>query len=129
MSESNEPVRLRWSTGVGGDTSVGDMVQASITAQFPACGRSVTFQLQWTGTPTGAFSFKGSNRHDPARPSETKWTVIDSALFSPAIINPAGSASDWAAILTDHGFEWLQVIYTRSGSSGSLIGDAKSRQA
>jgi hypothetical protein len=125
--ESVEPARLRWSTGLSGDTSQGDMSQASITAQFPADGRGVNIQLQWSGTPTGTFSFKGSNRHNPNSPTETKWTTIDSSLFSPAITNPAGSASDWAAILSDHGFDWIQVIYTRTGSSGTLIGDAKSR--
>lgn len=101
------------------------MSQASITAEFPARGRDVTFQLQWSGTPTGTYSFKGSMRHDPARASETKWTTIDSSLFNPALVQPAGSASDHAPILTDLGFEWIQVVYTRSGSSGTLIGDAK----
>jgi hypothetical protein len=129
MSESIDPVRLRWSTAVGGDPTVGDMAQASITAEFPARGRPTTFQLQWTGTPTGTWSFRGSNKHDPNRASDTKWTTIDSSLFSPALVHPAGSASDHAVIIPDHGFEWLQAVYTRTGSTGSAIGDAKARVA
>ena len=127
--ESIDPVRLRWSTALLGDSGVGDMAQASITAEFPAEGRPTTIQLQWTSTPTGTFSFRGSNRHDPKRPAETKWTVIDATLFSPPLVHPAGSASDHAVIIPDHGFDWLQVTYTRTGSSGGLVGDAKARIA
>lgn len=122
MSESDAPQRLQWSTG----GASGDMSQASITAAVKKSGRQqLGIQLQWTGTPTGTFSFRVSQVHDPSVPANTKWTVVDSSLFSPALVNPAGSASDTGVVFPNLPFEWIQVTYTRTGSSGTLVGDVK----
>lgn len=128
MSRSDEPVKLRWSVGSGGDLTVGDTAQATLTSEVRVSGRpTLGLQLAWTGTTAGSLAFKVSQAHDPARPSLTKWSTLDPSMFDPAVVPPAGSAGDQAIGFGTLEFEWLQVLFTRSGGTGGIEGWAKGK--
>jgi hypothetical protein len=71
--------------------------------------------LQWTGTPTGAFTVWGSNKPSPGLADDSDW-------FSPplgaAIAQPAGGASKDFVDLSGWSFEWLRIKYVNASGTG-----------
>ncbi len=76
---------------------------------------NVSYQMAWTGTPTGTFSFEVSNTSTSG--TDGTWTVLTLAT-SPT--NPAGSASNTGVDLNQLSFKWVRMKYTNSGSTGTL---------
>ena len=88
----------------------GDMssdVTSSVTDVTPI--ESVSYQIVYTGTPTGTFTVEGS--HD-----EVTWE----ALVLSADILAAGSADNHLINLTDLGFPKIRLKYTASSGTGTL---------
>jgi hypothetical protein len=75
----------------------------------------MAFHLMWTGTTAGTLTIALSN--DKTNTAVTLATTD----FSPALTNPAGSASGTAGQLTTD-FLWAKFIFTRSSGSGQITG-------
>lgn len=73
--------------------------------------------LQWTGTPTGAFTLWGSNKNEPNEASDADWYSITDSLA-----NPAGSASSTQEDYVDKNCKWKRVKYVNASGSGVLYG-------
>jgi hypothetical protein len=91
--------------------SAGDMSAASITSPtIPFLGiDNINIQCVWTGTPTGTFAINVSL-------DGTNWTAL---TISPSL-SAAGSASNFDLDLNQLGAAYFQVVYTKSGSTGTL---------
>lgn len=74
--------------------------------------------LQWTGTPTGTFTFWVSDKPKPSLTDDSDW-VQDSTNFTAS--NPAGSASKAQHnIACRHA--WARIKYVNASGSGVLYG-------
>lgn len=76
---------------------------------------SASYQLVWTGTPTGTFTVWASNALKPLETDDTDWVQLTLAV---AITQPAGSASKDIVDMTDLPFGWVRVKYVNASSSG-----------
>ncbi len=74
--------------------------------------------LQWTGTPTGTFTFWVSDKPNPSLTDDTDW-VNDTTGFTAS--NPAGSASK-AQHNVAHRHAWGRIKYVNATGSGVLLG-------
>lgn len=70
-------------------------------------------ELNWTGTPAGTFSFLVSN-------SAINWPSIPITAFTPAFVQPSGSAAFEGVNLSLLGFKYFLLQYTNASGSGSL---------
>lgn len=73
----------------------------------------LAIELNWTGTPTGTFSFLVSN-------SAVNWPSIPITAFTPAFVQPAGSAAFEGINLSGIGYKYFLLQYTNASGSGSL---------
>lgn len=80
-----------------------------------------SLQLLWTGTTAGTLAIQLSN--DATNVAATL-AVTD---FSPAMSNPAGSASGTACQFSTN-FIFFRVTFTRSSGSGKITGTATCKQ-
>ncbi len=75
---------------------------------------NVSYDIQVTGTPTGAFSVQVSNSYDPI--TNPNATFIDLALSpSPGV---AGTAIEIGIDVNQSGFNWIKIIYTNVSGTG-----------
>lgn len=81
----------------------------------------LSFSLDWTGTPTGAFTVQGSNKAEPDEATDDDWYTI-TADTDPT--DPAGSASSTAGVVKEHNSKWKRIKYVNASGSGILSGDA-----
>jgi hypothetical protein len=73
-------------------------------------GDNFSVQVRWTGTPTGTINFCLSNDQ----------INYDNLVFSPAIIQPIGTAGGFTANMTFLATGWFQMQYTNISGTGSL---------
>lgn len=115
--------KITWDTGVSGDTTVGDMSQASITGLATNIEgmAGVSYQYVWTGSsPIGTLGWQVSNSWDPATSTGT-WTTLSTTLISNySDLNPAGTASNSAVDLSGLKYKWVRPTYTKTSGTGSL---------
>lgn len=81
--------------------------------------QQLSFQAQWTGTPTGVFTFEISNDADP----NVKTVVGATALTLPAAFtggNPVGAAGSFGFEFGPLPYRWVRMKYTNSGGAGAL---------
>ena len=87
--------------------------------------KSISFQVQWGGTPTGTWGFQVTNDADPTRP--TGGVLLGPTTYPPTAAmtaaNPAGGAPPaggaWFEIPVKA--VWGRLVYTRSaGGTASL---------
>ena len=81
---------------------------------------NVGIQLNWTGTPTGTFSFQISADYK----QDQEGNVINpgnwiSLPVSPSI-SASGSASQAYVDLNQMSSEWVRVVYTAASGTGTL---------
>lgn len=91
---------------------------------------NISYQLVWTGTPTGTFSIQGSLDYNPGLPQSEPdgaknngtWTTIpaEDALGGPPVAS--GSAGQILADLSQLPYPYVRVIYVNSSGSGTLTG-------
>lgn len=89
---------------------------SDIMGEAHSSGLSAHFQ--WTGTPTGTFTFWVSNKPNPSTADDTDW-VQDSTVFT--AVNPAGVASK-AAHTINHRAKHKRFKYVNASGSGVLFG-------
>jgi len=111
-------IPLKWNKKLVGVETNGDMEQTCTSSWVGMCQGNVAIDLRWpvTGSPAGVFTVQLSN--DGTNVAHT-YAVTD---FSPAMSNPAGSASSTAGRLVDNPFPWIRVVYTvSSGGAGAAL--------
>ena len=108
MRVLNEVLADATSTGADFESSV-----VCVEHLFAAC-----IQATWTGTTAGTFQVQASNDvgdvKQPSSPGVTNWTDVASATAA-----PAGSAASGLIHLSDIGYKWLRVKFTRSAGTGA----------
>ena len=87
---------------------------------------SLCFQRKWTGTPTGTFTYEGSNDEDPDANPQVGWVAVTPDT---AGANPAGGASGNVTLFKNPPMRWYHEIYTNSGGAGVLISIAEGKGA
>lgn len=71
---------------------------------------NIGLEVTWTGTPTGTFTVNVSN-------SGISFYAL---TFSPALAQPAGSASGYAIDLNQIPFKYIMLKYINASGSGVL---------
>lgn len=77
--------------------------------------------LEWTGTPTGAFTLWGSDKLEPSEANDNDWYQITWAPTGPA--GAAGKLGE-VAVGAAKGSRWKRVKYVNASGSGTLAGRA-----
>ncbi len=76
----------------------------------------VSYDIQFTGTPTGTFTVQVSNSYDPV--------TNPNAIFIPVTLSPVPVASGSAGVvginLNFLGFQYVQLTYTNTSGTGTL---------
>lgn len=80
----------------------------------------LSFQLSWTGNPTGAFTVQGSDKDQPDESSDTGWFTITPTQVPD---NPAGSAAATSGRVNDFNCKWKRLKYVNASGDGVLSGD------
>lgn len=78
----------------------------------------IGLHLQWTGTPTGTFTFWVSDKPNPSEADDSDW-VSDATNYTAA--NPAGSADKKQHNITCR-HAWSRIKYVNASGSGTLFG-------
>lgn len=77
---------------------------------------NISYDIQFTGTPTGTFSVLVSSSYDPL--------TNPNAVFIPLILTPSPVASGSAGVIgidiNQSGFQWIKLTYTNTSSTGVL---------
>lgn len=93
---------------------------ATYINQLPA----ISYDIQWTGTPTGTFSVQVSNTYAQtpggAVSATGNWTTLPSSSFTGTYPVPSGSAGGGFLDVVGTGAVWIRLIYTASSGSGNL---------
>jgi hypothetical protein len=89
------------------------------TAVYTQYFDAVSFQCNWTGTPTGTFGIEVSLDYDPVSNPSVTWIPV---TLSPTV--SASGSADRAILAFPAGTKisvpWMRPIYTRSSGTGSL---------
>lgn len=76
---------------------------------------SCSYQMVWTSTAVGAFTFEVSNSYGDI--AGATWTVL---TLDSAPTDPAGSASSTGCDFVNLGYRWIRMKYTNASSTGTL---------
>jgi hypothetical protein len=76
---------------------------------------SLGLELDWTGTPVGAFVLYASV-------SGSSWYDVTALFLTPAIANPSGSNLGTLAGYKQYEYKYFLVKYTNASSTGTLSG-------
>lgn len=105
--------------------NAGDM-SSNITSNVLIIERlpGVSFDLSWTGTPTGTFAVQVSNsvtlNPDGTIANAGNWTTLPSASFSGEYPAPSGSSGNGFLDVVGTEAYACRLVYTAGGGSGSL---------
>lgn len=93
---------------------------ATIIQRLPG----ISYDIVWTGTPTGTFSVEVSNTYsqnaDGSVATAGNWTVLPSSSFTGTYPVPSGSAANGFIDVVGTEAYAVRIIYTRSGGTGNL---------
>lgn len=82
--------------------------------------RDCSYQLSWTGTPTGTFAVWVSNKFLPDTTTDNDWVQLSLAV---AIVQPAGAASKDIADISAAPFMHMRLKYVNASGSGTITAD------
>lgn len=107
-------------TVLNASTATDQTSKVSIIQNLPG----ISYELSWTGTTNGSFSFQVSNtyRQGPsgAALNAGTWTTLDSSVFSGTIPAPSGSpGSGFVDIIGTQAYA-IRVLFSRSSGTGNL---------
>lgn len=119
---SSRPMLKPFLVVTSGDMS-GNITSLPTNIEQISC---LSYDIAWTGTPTGTFAVQVSNTYVPSaapgnlRQNAGNWTTIPAANFQGTYPTPAGSADNGALDLDVTAFSWVRLVYTRSSGTGTL---------
>jgi len=76
-----------------------------------------SYDMAWTGTPSGTVIVQVSNKPNPDDLSDTGWKTLTLAV---PFTNPAGAAGGDTIDLAGLPFHWVRLKYTNASGSGTL---------
>lgn len=79
---------------------------------------SISYDLSWTGTPTGTFTVWVTNKDVPDLTSDADWKQLS---LTTAITQPAGTASGDIVDITDIPYKWIRPKYVNASSTGRIF--------
>lgn len=84
----------------------------------------ISFDLVWTGSPTGTFQVQVSNSYsqDPEGNviAAGNWTTLPTSSFSGTYPVPSGSGSSGFLDVVGTEAAWVRLAYTATSGTGSL---------
>lgn len=84
----------------------------------------ISYDLAWTGTPTGTFAVQVSNTYSQSATGAVinagNWNTLPTASFSGTYPVPAGSPGNGFLDVVGTEAAWVRIVYTPSGGAGSL---------
>jgi hypothetical protein len=82
----------------------------------------MSFEIQWTGTPTGTIVFEGSSQYDPiSNPGATFVTISNASLLNPVAPTIAGSPGSYiGAFFKPAMAKWVRWRYVNTSGTGQL---------
>lgn len=93
---------------------------ATIIQRLPG----ISYDIAWTGTPTGTFSVEVSNTYsqnaDGTVANAGNWTILPTSAFSGTYPAPAGSPGNGFLDVVGTEAYAVRLIYTRVSGSGAL---------
>lgn len=105
--------------------NAGDM-SGNLTSQVLILQRlpGISFDIKWTGTPTGTFSVQVSNtvtlNSEGSISNAGNWTTLPSSAFTGTYPVPSGSADNGFLDIVGTEAYAVRVLYNFTGGSGSL---------
>lgn len=89
---------------------------------------SISFQMQWTGTPSGSFAVQGSLDYNPGNPqtggpaNTGTWTSVNALDVNGNAPNALGAAGQILFNMNQLAFPWVRMQYTNISGTGTLNG-------
>jgi len=84
----------------------------------------ISYDVSWTGTPTGTFSVQVSNSYaqgpDGSVSNAGNWSTLPGAAFIGTLPAPAGSPGNGFIDVVGTEAYAVRLVYTASGGSGNL---------
>lgn len=84
----------------------------------------ISYDISWTGTPTGTFSVQVSNTYqqnpDGSVANAGNWTTLPSSSFSGTYPVPSGSAGTGFLDIVGTEAVWVRLLYNYTSGSGNL---------
>lgn len=99
---------------------------SSITSMPTSINRipGISYDIVWTGTPTGTFSIQVSNTYSQDANGNVvtagNWTSIPSDAFSGTYPSAEGSAGNGFIDVVGTEAAWVRLVYTAVSGSGNL---------
>ena len=85
----------------------------------------LSYDLLWTGTPTGTFAVQVSNTYSQSPDGKTvinagNWNTLPTSSFTGTYPAPAGSSGNGFLDVVGTEAAWCRLVYTPSGGTGNL---------
>lgn len=84
----------------------------------------ISYDIVWTGTPTGTFQVQVSNTYaqtpQGAVTNAGNWSTLPAGSFTGTYPTPSGSAGNGFLDVVGTEAAWVRLVYTASGGTGSL---------
>lgn len=85
----------------------------------------ISYDLTWTGTPTGTFSVQVSNSYAESADGQSvlnagSWTALPTSAFVGTYPAPSGSAGNGFLDVVGTEAYAIRLVYTRVGGTGAL---------
>jgi hypothetical protein len=77
---------------------------------------NISYEADFTGTPTGTFSVQVSNSYDPVTNPNATFVILP---LSPTPV-ASGSSGVVGIDINQSGFKWIKLVYTNTSGSGTL---------
>ncbi len=77
---------------------------------------NISYEADFTGTPTGTFSVQVSNSYDPITNPNAVFVILP---LSPTPV-ASGSSGVVGIDINQSGFKWIKLVYTNASGSGTL---------
>ena len=79
---------------------------------------NVSYEADFSGTPTGTFSVQVSNSYDPITNPNAVFVILP---LSPTPV-ASGSSGVLGIDINQSGFKWIKLVYTNISGTGTLNG-------
>jgi len=104
------------------NTSMATSITGPVTNVFLIPG--ISYDLVWTGSPTGTFQVQVSNSYVPNADGTPgvagSWSTLPVSSFAGTYPVPSGSPGNGFLDVVGTEAAWVRLVYTASGGTGNL---------